>query len=189
MWKGNIDMANLQEKYKKEVIPQLQKDLNVSNVMALPRIVKIVVNMGVKDAISDKKLIDKMSKVMATITGQKARINKAKKSIATFKLRQGDPVGVSVTLRGSRMYNFLDKLISVVLPRIKDFRGVKVTSFDGKGNFALGFSEYAVFPEIDLGTVDRMQGLEIIVVMTAKTDEEGLALLKAFGMPFQKNKS
>lgn len=181
-----IFMADLKEKYKKEVIPALQKELQISNVMAIPRLSKIVVNMGVKDAISDKKLIEKMTQVIAQITGQKARVNRAKKSIATFKLRQGDAIGISAILRGKRMFDFLDKLINVVLPRIKDFRGVKTTSFDGSGNYALGFSEYAVFPEIDLGTIDRMQGLEVIIVMSTKTREEGLALLKAFGMPFEK---
>lgn len=182
-------MADLQKKYKEELVKNLGKELSLSNVMAVPSVVKIVVNMGVKDATSDKKLIEKMSQVMAQITGQKARIARAKKSIATFKLRQGDPIGVTVTLRDKRMYAFLDKLISVVLPRIKDFRGVKSTSFDGRGNYALGFDEYAVFPEIDLGTVDRMQGVEVIIVTTAKTDKEGYALLNAFGMPFQKSKS
>ncbi len=182
-------MADLYKKYKEELISQLQKELGVTNVMAIPRLTKIVVNMGVKDATADKKLIDRMGQIVSQITGQKARVARAKKSIATFKLREGDPIGLTVTMRGKRMYSFMDKLISVVLPRIKDFRGVKATSFDGRGNYALGFNEYAVFPEIDLGSVERVQGLEVIIVMSAKTDAEGLALLKAFGMPFQKTKS
>jgi large subunit ribosomal protein L5 len=182
-------MADLHKKYKEELISQLQKELGVTNVMAIPRLTKIVVNMGVKDATADKKLIDRMGQIVSQITGQKARVARAKKSIATFKLREGDPIGLTVTMRGKRMYSFMDKLISVVLPRIKDFRGVKATSFDGRGNYALGFNEYAVFPEIDLGSVERVQGLEVIIVMSAKTDAEGLALLKAFGMPFQKTKS
>jgi len=182
-------MADLHKKYKEELISQLQKELGVTNVMAIPRMTKIVVNMGVKDATADKKLIDRMGQIVSQITGQKARVARAKKSIATFKLREGDPIGLTVTMRGKRMYSFMDKLISVVLPRIKDFRGVKATSFDGRGNYALGFNEYAVFPEIDLGSVERVQGLEVIIVMSAKTDAEGLALLKAFGMPFQKTKS
>src|SRR3989344_5108967 len=142
-------MADFIQKYKTEILPQLKKELNEDNVNALPRLVKIVVNMGVKDATADKKLIEKMAQVLTQITGQKPRVNKAKKSIATFKLREGDPIGVSVTIRGKRMYTFFDKLISIVLPRVKDFRGVKVESFDGRGNFALGMSEYSVFPEID----------------------------------------
>jgi len=182
-------MADLHKKYKEELISQLQKELGVTNVMAIPRMTKIVVNMGVKDATADKKLIDRMGQIVSQITGQKARVARAKKSIATFKLREGDPIGLTVTMRGKRMYSFMDKLISVVLPRIKDFRCVKATSFDGRGNYALGFNEYAVFPEIDLGSVERVQGLEVIIVMSAKTDAEGLALLKAFGMPFQKTKS
>lgn len=179
-------MADLFKKYSEVIIPQLQKDLTISNPMATPRLLKIVLNMGVKDAVSDKKLVDKMAQVMAQISGQKAKITRSKKSIATFKLREGDPIGVTVTLRGKRMYAFFDRLITVVLPRIKDFHGIKANSFDGRGNYALGFSEYSVFPEIDLGTVDRMQGLEIIIVTSAGTNEKGYALLKAFGMPFRK---
>lgn len=179
-------MTQLQTKYNNELVKQLQNELNIDNVMAAPKLTKIVLNMGVKDAVGDKKLVEKMAVVMGQIAGQKPRIAKAKKSIATFKLREGDPIGVSVTLRGKRMYAFMEKLISIVLPRIKDFRGVKSTSFDGRGNYALGFREYAVFPEIDLANVDKMQGLEIIIVTSANKDEEAFALLKAFGMPFQK---
>lgn len=180
-------MSNLYEKYKKEIVPELQKQLQIKNQMAVPQVKKIVVNMGVKDATSDKKLVDKMAQVVAQITGQKPKISRAKKSIATFKLRQGDPIGVTVTLRGKRMYEFLDRLISIVLPRLKDFRGISTESFDAHGNYALGFIEYAVFPEIDLGTVDRMQGLEVIIVSSSKNKEEGFSLLKAFGMPFKKS--
>jgi large subunit ribosomal protein L5 len=180
-------MADLQKKYKEELIPQLQKELNIANRMAVPCLVKIVLNMGVKDAVSDKKLIERMAQVTAQISGQKPKITKAKKSIATFKLRQGDPIGITVTLRGKRMYQFFDRLINIVIPRIKDFHGLKTVSFDKNGNYALGFREYSVFPEIDIGTVDKIQGLEIIIVSTAKNKEQGLALLKAFGMPFKKN--
>lgn len=180
-------MANLHVKYLEEIVPKIEKELKVKNPMAVPKLEKIVINMGVRDAISDKKLVERMAGVVSQVSGQKARVARAKKSIATFKLRQGDPIGVSVTLRGKRMYGFLDKLISVVLPRIKDFRGIKATSFDGRGNYAFGFHEYSVFPEIDPGSVERLQGLEIIIVTTAKTDEEGLALLTAFGMPFKKD--
>ncbi len=181
-------MIDLQKKYNEEIVKALEAKLNITNVMAVPKLQKIVLNMGVKDATSDKKLVEKMSVALGQIAGQKPRLNRSKKSIATFKLREGDPIGVSVTLRGTRMYEFLYRLINVVLPRIKDFRGVSRKSFDGRGNYALGFPEYAVFPEIDLSTVDRMQGMEIIFVTSGKNNEEGIALLEAFGMPFQKTK-
>lgn len=181
-------MIDLQKKYNQEIVKALEAKLNIANVMAVPKLQKIVLNMGVKDATSDKKLVEKMSVALGQIAGQKPRLNRSKKSIATFKLREGDPIGVSVTLRGARMYEFLYRLINVVLPRIKDFRGVSRKSFDGRGNYALGFPEYAVFPEIDLSTVDRMQGMEIIFVTSGKNNEEGIALLEAFGMPFQKTK-
>jgi large subunit ribosomal protein L5 len=173
-------------KYDEKMAKDLQTKLEIANVMAVPRLQKIVVNMGVKDATGDKKLVEKMAVVVGQITGQKPKIARAKKSIATFKLRQGDPIGVTVTLRGKRMTEFLERLINVVLPRIKDFRGLNKTSFDGRGNYALGFREYAVFPEIDPNTVDRMQGLEIIFVTSGKDNTEGMALLEAIGMPFQK---
>ncbi len=158
----------------------------MKNTMAVPALKKIVINMGVKDAISDKKVVDKMATVLGTITGQKARVNRAKKSIATFKLREGDPIGVMVTLRGERMYEFFEKLVKVVMPRLRDFRGVSSTSFDGRGNYALGLSEYAVFPEIDPSTVERMQGLEIIMVTSAIDDKGARVLLEKLGVPFQK---
>lgn len=184
--KFKIHMTNFQKKYKEEIIPNLKKELNLKNELAVPKLVKIVVNMGVKDATSDKKLVERMSLIVGQITGQKPKITKAKKSIATFKLREGDPIGVMVTLRGKRMYEFMEKLITIILPRIKDFHGVKISSFDERGNYTLGFIEYAVFPEIDLGTVDRMQGLEVVIVTSAKNKDEGIALLKAYGMPFKK---
>lgn len=179
-------MTALQENYTKTIQPKLQQDLKIKNPMATPRLEKIVVNMGVKDAVADKKNIERAQQVMATITGQKPRIAKARKSIASFKLRAGDPIGVMVTLRGKRMYDFYEKLVNVVLPRLKDFHGVKRTSFDGQGNYTLGFSEYAVFPEIDPASVEKVQGLEIVMVTSARTDGEGLALLEALGMPFVK---
>lgn len=168
---------------------KVQDSLKISNPMAVPRLVKIVVNMGVKDAVSDKKHIEQASIAMAKITGQKAKVTKAKKAIATFKLREGDAIGLVVTLRGKRMYSFLHKLVSIVLPRMKDFHGVKATSFDGKGNYALGFTEYAVFPEIDIGSVERLQGIEMIFVTTAEDNKGGHALLSALGMPFEKGKT
>ena len=164
----------------------LQEKLKIKNPMAVPRLEKIVVNVGVKDAVLDKKNIERMEKALSLITGQKAKITKAKKAIATFKLRQGDPIGLVVTLRGKRMYTFFDKIVKIVLPRIRDFRGVKRKSFDGHGNYTLGFHEYSVFPEIDPASVDRLQGLEIIFVTTAGDNQKGITLFKTLGMPFAK---
>jgi len=177
---------NLQEKFTKEIVNQLKKELGIKNNMALPKLLKIVVNMGVKDALLDKKSVEKAAGVIAQITGQKPKITKAKKSISTFKLREGDEVGLVVTLRGKRMYDFFEKITTIVLPRLRDFHGVKTTSFDKHGNYTLGFVESAVFPEIDPAKVDKIQGLEVSIVTTAKDDKEGLALLKALGMPFKK---
>ena len=177
---------NLQEKFIKEIVSQLKKDLEIKNDMALPKLLKIVVNMGVKDALLDKKSVEKAAEILAQINGQKPKITKAKKSIATFKLREGDEVGLVVTLRGKRMYDFFEKVTTIVLPRLRDFHGVKPTSFDKHGNYTLGFVESAVFPEIDPAKVDKIQGLEICIVTTAKNDNEGLLLLKALGMPFKK---
>ena len=181
-----MDQISLQKQYTTEIAKKLQETLAIKNTMALPKLVKIVVNMGVKDAVSDKKLIEKMSTAIGIVTGQKPKVARAKKSIASFKVREGDAIGVVVTMRGSRMYAFYDKLVKIVLPRIKDFRGVKRTSFDGKGNYTLGLYEYSVFPEIDPASVDRLQGMEIVIVTTARTNEEGFALLEALGMPFAK---
>ncbi|HSW47899.1 MAG TPA: 50S ribosomal protein L5 [Candidatus Saccharimonadales bacterium] len=179
-------MTDLQKKYKEEIIPQLQKNLGLKNPMSVPKISKIVVNMGVKDAVADKKNIERMSIIMSQITGQKAKVTKAKKAIATFKLRIGDPIGLVATLRGERMYDFFDKVVKIVLPRIKDFRGVKRTSFDKTGNYSLGLYEYSVFPEIDPGSVEKLQGMEVVIVTSAKNNQEALALLEAMGMPFTK---
>ncbi len=175
------------KKQYQELKAKLQKDLGIKNVMAVPAIIKIVVNAGVKNAVADKKNMEIASQVVTQITGQKPKINAAKKSIAAFKLREGDKIGLTVTLRGARMYDFYSKLVNVVLPRIKDFRGVKTTSFDGQGNYTLGLTEYSVFPEVDTGKIDRVQGIEICIATTAKNREEGFALLKAMGMPFQKS--
>ncbi len=179
-------MTDLQKKYNEEINPQLQKKLNVKNTMSVPRLTKIVVNMGVKDAVADKKNIEKMSAVLAQITGQKVKVTRAKKAIASFKLRIGDPIGLVATLRGARMYGFFDKVVKIVLPRIKDFRGVKRTSFDKSGNYTLGLYEYSVFPEIDPGSVERLQGMEIVIVTSAKSSEQAIALLEEMGMPFTK---
>ncbi|PIZ97403.1 MAG: 50S ribosomal protein L5 [Candidatus Levybacteria bacterium CG_4_10_14_0_2_um_filter_35_8] len=177
---------NLQEKFIKEIVGQLKKELGIKNNMALPKLLKIVVNMGVKDALLDKKSVEKAAGILAQISGQKPKVTKAKKSIATFKLRAGDEVGLTVTLRGKRMYDFFEKITTIVLPRLRDFHGVKTTSFDKHGNYTLGFVESAVFPEIDLAKVDKIQGLEISIVTTARDNKEGFALLKALGMPFKK---
>ena len=166
-------MKVLQTKEKQK---ELREKLGIKNVMATPRVEKIVVSMAVVDALKDKKNIDRSSEVLTQIAGQKAKITKAKKSIATFKLREGDPIGVMVTLRGDRMHNFLEKLINVSLPRVRDFRGVSRKGFDKKGNYNLGFSEFIVFPEIDPGKIDRVQGLQVTIVTSAKTDHDAMAL-------------
>jgi len=178
----------LKEQYKGELGKKLQEKLKIKNPMALPHLEKIVVNMGVKDAVADKKNIEKMGSALAIITGQKPKVTKAKKAIATFKLRQGDPIGLVVTLRGNRMYAFYDRIVKIVLPRIKDFRGVSRKSFDGRGNYTLGLHEYSVFPEIDPASVEKLQGLEIIFVTTAGDNKTGITLLESLGMPFTKEK-
>ena len=177
---------NLQEEFNKEVSKKLQEELSIKNPNATPRLTKIVVNMGVKDVLTDKSNLEKALGVMAQITGQKPKVTSAKKSIATFKLREGDKIGLMVTLRGKRMYSFFEKLIKIVLPRLRDFRGVSVKSFDESGNYSLGFSEDTVFPEIEAGKVDKLQGLELTIVTSAKNRKEGEALLRALGMPFSK---
>ncbi len=177
---------SLQENFNKEILNKLKESLKIENVHEIPRLSKIVINMGVKDAVADKKNIEKAAEIFALIAGQKPKLMKAKKSISSFKLREGDQIALMVTLRGKRMYDFYQKLTLIVFPRLRDFHGVKTTSFDGHGSYTLGFPEGAVFPEIDPSKVERAQGLEISIVTTAKTDEHGLELLKALGMPFQK---
>ncbi len=179
-------MTYIQDKYTKEVVQQLEKELKISNVMAVPKLTKIVINMGVKNAVADKKNMEIATQVMELVTGQKPKVTKAKQSISSFKLREGDKIGLVVTLRGNRMYDFYGKLVDIVLPRLKDFRGVGKNSFDGRGNYTLGISEYSVFPEIDPGKIDRIQGLQITIVTTAKQKEGAEALLRALGMPFAK---
>ena len=179
-------MNSLQTRFKKEISGVLQRDLKLKNVMAVPTLSKIVVNMGVKDAIADKKNLEKASAILSQVTGQKPKWAKAKKSISSFKLREGDKIGLVVTLRGRKMYDFYERLISIVMPRFRDFHGVKKTSFDGNGNYTLGFTESTVFPEIDPGKIDKIQGFEVSIVTTATDDKSGFALLKALGMPFTK---
>jgi large subunit ribosomal protein L5 len=179
-------MNRLQEKYKSEITPSLVEKFNYTSVMQVPRIEKIVVNMGVGDAVSNAKVLDTAVEELTEISGQKPVITKAKKSIAGFKLREGMPIGAKVTMRGERMYEFLDKLISVSLPRVRDFRGVSKKSFDGRGNFTLGVKEQLIFPEIDYDKVNKVRGMDIVIVTTANTDEEARELLTQVGMPFQK---
>lgn len=179
-------MSDLKKTFNKEIVGKLQKELGVKNVMAVPRVTKIVVNMGVRDAISDKKNVERMAQMLAVVTGQKPKVTRAKQAIAGFKLRQGDPIGLVVTLRGKRMYAFLEKIIAIVLPRIKDFRGVSRTAFDGRGNYTLGLHEQSVFAEIDPGSIERLQGMEIVFVTSATDNKHGLALLEQMGMPFTK---
>ncbi len=179
-------MSRLSEKFKNEVSPSLVEKFNYSSVTEVPRVDKIVLNMGVGDAVSNTKNLDKAVEELALIAGQKPVITRAKKSIAAFRLREGMPIGAKVTLRGERMYEFLDKLVSVSLPRVRDFRGVSPKSFDGRGNYTLGVKEQLIFPEIDFDDVNKVRGLDITIVTTAETDEEGRELLKQMGMPFKK---
>lgn len=175
----------LKDKYKNEIIPTMMKDFSYGNVMEVPKIQKVVLNVGLGEAISNIKLLDAAQKELAMITGQKAVVTKAKKSIATFKLRQGMPIGCKVTLRGNSMYEFLDRLISIALPRIRDFRGVSGKSFDGRGNYSLGIREQFIFPEIDYDKVEMVHGLDITICTSARTDKESKALLRYLGIPFR----
>ena len=178
-------MTRLQEKYKSEVIPALTQKFGYKNVMQVPRLEKIVINMGLGDCKDNAKALETAVNELATISGQKPLVTKAKKSIANFKVRAGMNVGAKVTLRQDRMYEFADKLISIVLPRMRDFRGVSAKAFDGRGNYALGVREQLIFPEIEYDKVDKIRGMEMIFVTTAKTDEEAKELLRLLGMPFQ----
>lgn len=175
----------MREKYMKEIIPAMMKEFSYKNIMQVPKVEKIVLNVGLGEAIQNIKLLDAAQRELAMITGQKAVVTKAKKSIATFKLRQGVPIGCKVTLRGNVMYEFLDRLISMALPRIRDFRGVSGKSFDGRGNYALGLKEQFIFPEIDYDKVEMVHGLDVIVCTSAETDKESKALLRLFGIPFR----
>jgi len=182
-------MANprLKEKYLNEIVPELREKFQYKSVMQVPRLTKICVNKGIGDAVADKKLVDLGVEELTSITGQRAVPTKSKKSISNFKLRDGMPIGARVTLRGDRMYEFLDRLMTVALPRVRDFRGVNDKSFDGRGNYTLGIKEQIIFPEISIDKINRISGMDVTFVTTANTDEESFELLKAFGMPF-KNK-
>jgi large subunit ribosomal protein L5 len=178
--------ARLQQYYREKVVPELQKSLGVSNVMQVPKITKITVNMGVGEAVADKKIMDNAVADMTKITGQKPLVTKSRKSVATFKLRDGLAIGCKVTLRGARMYEFLDRLVSIAMPRIRDFRGVSARSFDGQGNYNFGVKEQIIFPEIAYDQIDAIRGMDITITTTARDDKAGRALLEAFNFPFRK---
>ncbi|MGH8732881.1 MAG: 50S ribosomal protein L5 [Burkholderiales bacterium] len=179
--------AGLRQRYHDEIVPALQREFSYANPMQIPRVDKVVVNIGLGEAIANAKALDAAVGDLATITGQKPIVTRAKRSIAQFRLRTGMPIGAKVTLRGQRMYDFLERTLSLALPRIRDFRGIPTRSFDGRGNFSLGLREQLVYPEIDYDKIDRLRGLEISIVTTARTDEEGRKLLELLGMPFQAN--
>lgn len=178
-------MSSLKEIYNNEIAPKLMKELNLTNVMQVPRLTKITLNMGVGEAIGDKKTLESAVSDITLISGQKPVITKARKSIAGFKVREGWPIGVKVTLRASRMYDFLERLIGIAIPRIRDFRGISAKQFDGRGNFSMGVSEQIIFPEIDYDKIDKLRGLDIAITTTATNDDEGRALLKAFNFPLK----
>lgn len=178
-------MATLKKKYREEIVPKLKEELGLGNVYEVPRITKITLNMGVGEAIGDKKVIENAAADLEKIAGQKPVITKARKSVAGFKVREGWPIGVKVTLRKERMYEFLERLVDIALPRVRDFRGLSAKSFDGRGNYSMGVKEQIIFPEIDYDKIDALRGLDITLTTTAKSDEEGRALLKAFNFPFR----
>jgi large subunit ribosomal protein L5 len=178
-------MARLKERYQKEIAPAIAKEFGIGNPMAIPRLNKIVLNMGMGEAIANAKVLDTAVEELKAIAGQKPVITRAKKSIASFKLRQNMPIGVMVTLRGEQMYEFFDRLVSIALPRVRDFRGVSPKAFDGRGNYTIGIREQLIFPEIDFNKVDKLRGMNISIVTTARDDDQARALLKALGMPFR----
>ncbi|HXI62660.1 MAG TPA: 50S ribosomal protein L5 [Pyrinomonadaceae bacterium] len=178
-------MARLKERYQKEVAPAIAKEFGIENPMAVPRLDKIVLNMGMGEAVANAKVLDTAVEELKAIAGQKPVITRAKKSIASFKLRQGMPIGVMVTLRGEQMYEFFDRLVSIALPRVRDFRGVSPKAFDGRGNYTIGIREQLIFPEIDFNKVDKLRGMNICIVTTARDDDQARSLLKALGMPFR----
>ena len=178
-------MSRLLERYRKEIAPALEKEFSYGNPMAVPRLRKIVINVGVGEATQNIKVLDGASQELAQITGQKPLVHRARKSIAAFKLRRGMPIGCSVTLRGRRMYEFLDRLLSISLPRVRDFRGLSMKAFDGRGNYTIGIRDQLIFPEIDYAKVDKMRGMNITLVTDAKTDEEARSLLRHLGVPFR----
>jgi len=185
---GNGYVARLKERYESELRPQLQQELGLSSTMQVPRITKITLNMGVGDAKTDAKALDAAIEELTTIAGQRAQVRRARKSVAAFKLREGMPIGARVTLRGARMYEFLDRLISIALPRIRDFRGLSLSSFDGRGNYSLGIREQLIFPEIDYDSIGAVRGLDIAITTTAENDDQARALLRGLGLPFAEDR-
>jgi large subunit ribosomal protein L5 len=183
--RDNGYVARVKERYEREVRPRLKDDLGMSSIMKVPRIEKITLNMGVGEAKTNARSLDKAVEELTTIAGQRAQVTRAKRSIAGFKLREGMPIGAKVTLRGVRMYEFLDRLVSIALPRIRDFRGLSPASFDGRGNYSIGIREQIIFPEINYDDVESVRGLDVVITTTAGTDEEGLALLRELGLPFR----
>lgn len=179
-------MPRLQQQYRERIVPELRKSLGLSNTMQVPRITKITINMGVGEAVADKKVIDAAVADLARISGQKPAVTRARKSVATFKVRDGQAIGCKVTLRGARMYEFLDRLVSIAMPRIRDFRGISARSFDGRGNYSLGVREQIIFPEIQYDQIDQLRGMDITISTTAVDDRHGRALLEAFNFPFRK---
>jgi large subunit ribosomal protein L5 len=179
-------IPRLKQRYQAEVVPAMQREFGYENLMQVPRLVKVVVNVGMGEALQNAKALDAATRDMATITGQKPIVTRAKKSIATFRLRAGNPIGVKVTMRGKRMYDFLDRLFSIALPRVRDFRGISPDAFDGRGSYTLGFREQLIWPEIKYESVDKVRGMEISIVTTAKTDDEARRMLQLMGMPFRK---
>lgn len=179
--------SRMKEFYRQEVVPALMKEFGYGNVMQVPRLEKIVLNIGLGEALQDARALDSASQDIAVITGQKPIVTRAKRSIANFKVRQGNPIGLTVTVRGERMYELLDRMVNAALPRIRDFHGVSSEAFDGRGNFSLGVREQLIFPEIDYDKVDRIRGLQVTIVTTARSDEEGKRLLQLLGMPFSRN--
>lgn len=182
-------MSDFKKNYLEKIVPELQKELGIKNKMAVPKLVKIIISVGLKEALTDKKILEIVSGQLADISGQKPAVRTAKKSIAAFKLRSGDKIGLMTTLRGKRMYDFFEKLITIILPRVRDFYGVDEKSFDGHGNYSLGFKEQIVFPEIDYSKIDKIRGLQITIVTSAENDQKGLALFKKLGIPFKKNEN
>jgi len=180
-------MVRLREKYKDDVVPAMIQKFGYGTVMAVPRVTKVIVNMGLGEAITEPKILDQASEEIAVITGQRPSITRARKSISNFKLREGMPIGCRVTLRGTRMYEFLDRMINLALPRVRDFRGVSAKAFDGRGNYTLGIKDQLVFPETNISKVQKVKGMNVCIVTTARTDEEGRELLRGLGMPFRQN--
>jgi len=184
-----VKMSNLQERYQQEIREKLQKEFGLDNLLAVPKVKKVVISMGLGEATQDKKIIEKAAEDLTAITGQKPKVTKARQSISTFKLRKGEPIGLMVNLRGKRMYNFLEKLFRIVLPRLRDFKGLSKKGFDGRGNYSLGIKEQIVFPEVDYAKIDKIRGLEVTIVTNSKDNQQAERLLAELGMPFEEEKN